>query len=84
MLNSNLIRERYPQCEIVEAPTEFTHRLKEKTNFYCAGIQQGRKPDGTLESGDKVAIRSMDDKFRPWIITSQGVVAQIEGELEEL
>lgn len=83
MEQSNLT-QKYQHCEIVDPVPELTHRVLEDTDFYCGGIQQGREPEGSLQRGDHVAVRSKDDQYRPWIITSEGVVAQIQSQIEPL
>lgn len=84
MENSNHVQNLYPNCQIVDSPTLYSHVAEVEMNFYCNGIQQASPADGKLMAGEKVAIHSNDDPLRPWIITQLGVIAQVEGMLRSI
>jgi hypothetical protein len=84
MEQSDQIQARFPHCRVVEKPDLFSHVADTETPFYCSGIQQGRPADGTLAAGEQVALHSNEDPLRPWIITKDGVVAQVQGQLRSI
>jgi hypothetical protein len=77
---------QYPRCEIVEKPVLFSHATIDAMSFYCMGIHEG-KEDGTLVKNEQIAVDHIptgEDMDHPWIITKDGILAQVQGRLRTI